>query len=219
MHSSIGLKVMMAVSGIIFVLFVLAHMYGNLKILAGHAAFDEYAHHLRTMGEPLLPYSGALWLVRIVLIVALVAHVYSAFTLWKRAQGARSDRYSVKKAAAASLSSKWMRWGGVAILLFVVFHLAQFTFMWINVGGTFQSPAERVVTAFGVWWLTLIYVVALLALAMHLHHGVWSASQTLGFTNTARSRSIAKGLGVFIAVVTVVGFLIPPLGILFGAIK
>ncbi len=219
MHSTVGLKLMMAVSGLYFVFFVLFHMYGNLKILVSHVAFDDYAHHLRTMFEPILPYEGFLWIFRLTLIVALVAHAYSAFTLWSRANHARSTRYAVKKASAASLSSKWMRWGGVALLLFIVFHLAQFTLMWINVGGTFASPAERVVAAFQVPWLTLIYVLALCALAMHIHHGVWSASQTLGLTNTAKSRRTAKATGAVLSAIIVVGFLIPPLAILFGAIK
>lgn len=82
MHSSIGLKLMMAVSGLYFVFFVLFHMYGNLKILASHEAFDTYAHHLRTMFEPILPYEGFLWIFRLTLIIALAAHVYSALTLW-----------------------------------------------------------------------------------------------------------------------------------------
>ena len=89
---------MMAVSGIIFVLYVLLHMYGNLKVLAGQAAFDEYAHHLREFGEPMLPYEGLLWIIRVVLVVALLAHAYAAFALWSRANGARPQRYAVKKA-------------------------------------------------------------------------------------------------------------------------
>lgn len=218
-HSSIGLKLMMAVSGLYFVFFVLFHMYGNLKILAGNDKFDEYAHHLRVMFEPILPYEGFLWIFRLTLIIAIVAHAYSAFSLWGRANAARANNYSVKKAAAATLSSKAMRWGGVTILLFVIFHLAQFTLMWVNINGTFSSPAERVIAAFQVWWLLLIYVVAMIALGLHLHHGTWSAFQTLGMTNTAKSRARAKSLGLFIATVTVVGFLIPPFAIMFGLIK
>lgn len=219
MHSSIGLKLMMAVSGLYFVLFVLFHMYGNLKILASHEAFDTYAHHLRTMFEPILPYEGFLWIFRLTLIIAIVAHVYSALTLWSRANTARGAKYEVKKAAAASLSSKWMRWGGIALILFVLFHLAQFTLLWINVGGQRGTPAERVVLAFQQPWLVLIYVIALVALAMHLRHGVWSACQTLGWTNTANSRRYANLAGVAISAITVIGFLIPPLAILFGVIQ
>ena len=219
MHSSIGLKLMMAVSGLYFVFFVLFHMYGNLKILASHEAFDTYAHHLRTMFEPILPYEGFLWIFRLTLIIALAAHVYSALTLWSRANTARGAKYKVKKAAAASLSSKWMRWGGIALILFVLFHLAQFTLLWINVGGYRGTPAERVVLAFQQPWLVLIYVIALLALAMHLRHGVWSACQTLGWTNTANSRRYANLAGIAISAITVIGFLIPPLAILFGVIQ
>ncbi len=209
----------MAVSGLWFVLFVLFHMYGNLKILAGHQAFDDYAHHLRTMFEPILPYSGFLWLFRLTLILAIVVHVYAAIVLWRRANGARSTRYAVKKAAAATISSRWMRWGGIAILLFVIFHLAQFTLMWVNVGGTFDSPAARLVAAFQVPWLTLIYIVALIALGMHLRHGVWSSLQTLGFTSTARARVAANTAGIVLGAVVFLGFLIPPLLIQFGLLK
>lgn len=210
----------MAVSGLFFVFYVLAHMYGNLKILAGHQAFDTYAHHLRTLGEPMLPYSGFLWVFRLVLIVALLAHLYSAFSLWSRAGHARGHRYLVKDAMHTSISSRTMRWGGVALLLFIVFHLLQFTFRSFYVGtAPVSSPAAMVVAAFQTWWLTLIYVIAMIALGLHLHHGTWSAFQTLGFTNSAKSRAIAKGAGAVIAGLVVLGFLIPPLAIQFGIIK
>ncbi len=213
------MKMVMAVTGALFVLYVVMHMYGNLKAFGGQAAFDDYAHHLRTLGEPILPYSGFLWMFRAVLIISLVAHVYSAFYLWSRAQGARTTRYQVKKAAAATISARFMRWGGVALLLFIVFHLLQFTTKTIQVGGSFASPYQGVVAGFQVWWVTLIYVLAMVALGMHLRHGVWSASQTLGWTGTARSRRLANVSAVTIAIVVVVGFLLPPLSILVGLIK
>ena len=96
-RSTIALKLLMAVSGIIFIGFVLLHMYGNLKAFAGHDAYNDYAHHLRTFGEPMLPYGGLLWVIRAVLIVSLVVHVYAAVTLWRRARMARTIRYQVKK--------------------------------------------------------------------------------------------------------------------------
>lgn len=217
--SSIGLKLLMAVSGLFFVFYVLMHAYGNLKILAGHEAFNEYAHHLREMLMPILPYSGFLWLFRIVLIVALIAHVYSAVTLWKRAAAARPEGYAVKKSAAATTASKAMRWGGITILVFLVWHLLQFTIVKFNVGDLpAYDPAALVVSSFQVWWNTLIYVIALIALGLHLHHGTWSAMQTLGFTNTAKQRATSKSIALFIAVVVVVAFLIPPLAIQFGLI-
>lgn len=218
-RTTIAMKMVMAVSGALFVLYVLLHMYGNLKAFGGKEAFDEYAAHLRTLGEPFLPYSGFLWMFRAVLILALVAHVYSAFYLWSRAQGARTTRYQMKRAAAATISARTMRWGGVALLLFIVLHLLQFTTKTIQVGGSFSSPYQGVVASFQVWWVTLIYVLAMVALGMHLRHGVWSASQTMGLTSTPRARRLANGTAVTIATVVVVGFLLPPLSILVGLIK
>lgn len=206
----------MAGSGVIFILYVLLHMYGNLKALAGQDAFDTYAHHLRTIGEPMLPYSGLLWIVRIVLIVAIIAHVYAALTLWSRASGARQQRYAVKKNLGSTLSSRTMRWGGVALFAFIVFHLVQFTIVKPNFNGSVdtdqvkESPYVMISAAFDLWWVLLIYVVAMVALGMHLYHGVWSASQTMGMTQTATSRQRAKTLGAIIALVVVIGFLIPP---------
>lgn len=224
-RTTVFMKAVMAVSGLLFVFYVLMHMYGNLKILSGNEAFDEYAHHLRTMFEPILPYSGFLWLFRILLIVALVAHAYSAFYLWSKANNARTSRYVAKEAARRTLKTKWMRWGGVALLLFLVFHLIQFTIVKVNfnsgvseaeIGG---SAAALLVAAFQLWWVVLIYVVALVALGLHLFHGVWSAAQTLGWTDTTRARAIAKGTAHVIAAVVAVGFAIPPLAILFGIVK
>ena len=195
------------------------HMYGNLKIFAGQEAFDGYAHHLRTLGEPILPYSGFLWLFRALLIVALVTHAGSAYWLWSKANGARSTKYQVKKAVEASLSSKMMRWGGTFLLLFLVFHLLQYTTNSIQVNGAFESPYQRVLAGFSVWWVVVIYLLALFALGMHLHHGVWSASQTLGLTGTPKARRHAKLTGLAVALVVGVGFALPPLAILFGLVK
>lgn len=215
------MKILMALSGALFVFYVLLHMYGNLKIFAGVGAFDEYAHHLRTMFMPILPFGGFLWLFRALLIVALVAHAYSAFYLWTKANGARTTRYVAKEAARATVTSKMMRWGGVALLLFLVWHLLQFTILKFNVGpdAIGDSPGRLVISSFHVWWVVLIYLLALVALGMHLFHGVWSASQTLGWAGGARSRRNAKATATVIALVTAIGFALPPLAILFGIVK
>jgi succinate dehydrogenase / fumarate reductase cytochrome b subunit len=196
-------------------------MYGNLKIFAGIAAFDDYAHHLRTMFMPVLPYGGTLWIIRVVLIVAVIVHVWAAFALWARAQGARTTRYVAKEAAKRTLKTKWMRWGGVAILLFVIWHLFQFTWLKINVGSLVagDSIGQLVISSFQVWWLTLIYLLAMIALGLHIYHGVWSASQTLGWANTARARVAWKAVAHVLAFVIAVGFILPPLAILAGFVK
>ena len=217
--STIFLKTMMAVSGLIFVAFVLLHMYGNLKAFAGHDAFNTYAHHLRTFGEPMLPYGGLLWVLRVVLIVSLVVHVASAAILASRASKARSQKYAVKKNRASSLSSRTMRWGGITLLLFIIWHLINFTIGRVNVaGGATNDPFNLVVDTFDTWWMTIIYLLAMVALALHLHHGTWSALQTLGLTNSARSRANAKTAGWVVAVVIAGGFSLVPLFVLFGVI-
>ncbi|WP_068105373.1 succinate dehydrogenase cytochrome b subunit [Nocardioides dokdonensis] len=218
-RSTITLKILMAGSGALFILYVLLHMYGNLKAFAGHDAFNEYAEHLRELGEPLLPYSGFLWLFRALLIIALVVHVVSAVVLWKRAQAARPVKYEVNKYKHSSLSSRTMRWGGVTILLFLVWHLLNFTIGKVNpTGGATTDPYNLMVDTFGLWWMTLIYLVAMLALGMHLHHGTFSAAQTLGWTSTAAARTRARALGWVLAVVVAGGFSLVPLFTLFGVI-
>ncbi len=222
--SSIGLKFLMASTGVIFILYVLLHMYGNLMALGGKESFDTYAHHLRTFGEPMLPYGGMLWIVRVVLIASIIGHLYAATKLWARAGAARQQRYSVKKNLGSTLSSRTMRWGGVALLLFVIFHLIHFTLVKpafnsdVSSGEIKDSPFVMVQASFELWWVLLIYVLAMLALGMHLFHGVWSACQTMGLTNAAASRRRAKTLGGVVAVVIVVGFLIPPFAIFFNLV-
>ncbi len=211
---------LMAVTGIIFILFVLVHMYGNLKAFAGHDAFNEYAEHLRTIGEPMLPHEGLLWVLRAGLIVSLVVHVACALVLWRRKERARSTKYVMKKNTSSTFSSHWMRWGGVALLLFVVWHLLNFTIGKVNVqGGPTDDPYDLLVDSFDTWWLTAIYLVAMAALAMHLRHGVWSAAQTLGLTNNSRARRNANVLGVLVAVVIAGGFSLVPIFTLAGVIS
>ena len=226
-RSTIALKLLMAASGIVFILFVLLHMYGNLKAFSGELAYNEYAHHLRTFGEPMLPYGGLLWIMRVGLLAALVAHVASAVALWRRSVKQRPVKYSVKKNKASSLSSRTMRWGGVTLLVFIIWHLLHFTIAKINVGAGGQgpditeNPYRLLVNSFlpEQWWMVAIYLLAMLALAFHLHHGTFSALQTLGFTNTAESRARARVAGWVVAIVVAGGFSLVPLFTVFGVIS
>ncbi len=223
--TTVFMKLLMATTGALFVLYVLMHMYGNLKAFGGQASFDGYAAGLRTLFEPILPYSGFLWLFRALLIVALFVHAYAAFWLWARARGARTNRYAVRSAAKGAGRSLWMRWGGVALLLFLAFHLVQFTVPKVNFNSAVpdsrigDSPYLLLVASFQLWWVLLLYVAAMVALGLHLFHGVWSATQTLGWANSERSRSIAKATAHVVAAVVVVGFLLPPLAIATGILK
>jgi succinate dehydrogenase / fumarate reductase cytochrome b subunit len=219
-RSTVALKLVMALSGLLFIGYVLAHMYGNLKAFAGHDAFNSYAEHLREFGEPILPHEGFLWLMRVALLVALVAHVTAAYLLWRRASAARSVKYQVKKNSHSSLASRTMRWGGLTLLLFIVWHLLNFTVPRVNpTGGATNDPYNLLVDTFDVWWMTLIYLAAMLALGMHIQHGTFSAMQTLGFTNTRAARDRFRAVGWVLAIVIAGGYSLVPLSVLVGIIE
>jgi succinate dehydrogenase / fumarate reductase cytochrome b subunit len=219
-RTTVALKILMALSGLLFIAFVLGHMYGNLKAFAGHDAFNEYAHHLREIGTPILPETGFLWIARVTLVAALVAHVACAVALWRRARGARTVKYVVKKHTGATYASRMMRWGGFTILLFLLWHLVNFTVGKVNVqGGPTNDPYNLLVDTFDVWWLTLIYLAAMAMLGAHLHHGFWSASQTLGITITARARARTRQISLTLALIITIGFALVPLAVLFGVIE
>ncbi|MFT4188061.1 MAG: succinate dehydrogenase cytochrome b subunit [Aeromicrobium sp.] len=223
-RSTVVLKILMAVSGLVMIGYLLLHMYGNLKIFAGQEAFDAYAHHLREFGEPMLPHEGLLWIVRVVLLAAIVTHVYCVVVLWRRNRkaagyvgGKRYHSKQNKTGVQRSYSSFTMRWGGLVVLTFIVYHLLHLTANTIHPGGASDSPYERVVNGFEIWWVVVSYTVALLAVGFHLWHGVWSALTTLGGNRSSnRIDSRLSGIAVVVTLVIVIGFLLPPWAILLG---
>ncbi len=224
LRSTVVLKAVMAASGLVMVAYLVLHMYGNLKVFAGQAAFDDYAHFLRTVGEPVLPYGGLLWIVRVVLGVAIVVHVVSAVVLWRRSRhataGRGGGRYESTKARTGvqrSYSSFTMRWGGVTLALFIVFHVLNLSAdNAIHPGGASVSPYVRVVNSFQIWWVVLVYTVALLALGLHLRHGFWSAFASLGANTSPARRRHLNQVAVAVSLVITIGFLVPPYAILLG---
>ncbi|SDI80032.1 succinate dehydrogenase / fumarate reductase cytochrome b subunit [Nonomuraea jiangxiensis] len=210
----------MAVTGAVMVLFLIGHMLGNLKIFLGRDSFNEYAHALRTLAEPLAPYRTLLTIVEIVLVVSVVLHMWAAISLSRRAHHARPVKYVAKKSQAAGYATHIMRFGGITILLFVIWHLLDLTFGVVNPKGFDAAPADRMVAGFDAsrWWVTLIYLVAVVMVGLHLRHGVWSAFQTLGWANRSRNRTLRLSAGLLSAVL-VIGFLAPPLAITFGVVK
>ncbi len=223
LRSTVALKALMAVSGLIMIGYLLAHMYGNLKIFAGEAAFNEYAHHLRTLGEPLLPRSGVLWILRSVLLASVLAHMYAAFSLWARARKARGgvQRYYSRRARGGvqrTYASFTLRWGGLIIALFVLYHLLHLTWNIIAPGGPAPEPYDRVVNGFQIWTVVLAYTVAMVAVGFHLRHGTWSALTTLGANVSNLARRRLNLLAYAVAGVVTVGFLLPPYAIVFGLV-
>ena len=178
----------MAVTGVVLVGFVIAHMVGNLKIFLGAEAIDSYAVFLRTMGEPLVPYETLLWMARLILLTSVVLHIVAAVQLTLMNWAARPRGYETKRRSPRSYAALTMRWSGVILALFVVYHLLHLT-----VGVVGFQPGEfhhlevynNVVAGFSVWYVSLFYIVAMAALCLHLDHGVWSMFQTLGLNNAA----------------------------------
>jgi len=215
--NSVFKKVIMAVSGIILVLFLVAHMIGNLHVFQGARAFNEYSDWLRTFGEPALGYRWFLTALEIVLVVAVVAHIWAAVSLWRQAKRARPVAYVSKKSPAQSYASRTMRWGGVIIALFVLYHILDLTFGVANPDGTDSTPYSRLVASFQNPIPTIVYVVALVLLGMHLRHGVWSATQTLGQSNRRRERSVNLFATAF-ATLLIAGYLVVPAAVVFGLV-
>lgn len=208
----------MAVTGGILVLYLVAHMIGNLKIFLGEDDFNHYAHWLRTMGEPAVPYRTVLTVIEVVLGVSVVLHMWSAVSLARRARAARPVKYrSKKKSHAQGYATHTMRYGGIIIALYVIWHLLDLTFYVVNPKGSDASPYDRMVADFDPsrWYITVWYVVALLLVGLHLHHGIWSAFQTLGL-RSKRSEGLLRGLALAVAVVITAGFISVPVSITFG---
>ncbi|MFE3947229.1 succinate dehydrogenase [Streptomyces sp. NPDC059118] len=216
--SSVGKKTVMAVSGLIMLLYLVVHMIGNLKIFFGSGEFNHYAHWLRTMGEPFLHYEWALWIVRVVLVAAVVLHATSAYQLSRRDIRARPAAY-VHRKPRASYATRTMRWGGIILALFIVWHILDLTTGTVHPGG-FQPghPYQNVIDTFSTWYGNTIYIVAMLALGLHVQHGFWSAAQTLGAGNAARDRAL-KTLANALAVVLTLGFISVPVAVMTGVVS
>lgn len=216
--SSVGKKVIMAVSGLIMLLYLVVHMVGNLKIFFGSGEFNHYAHWLRTVGEPFLHYEWALWIVRVVLVAAVVLHATSAYQLSRRDIRARPSKY-VHKRARASYATRTMRWGGIILALFIVWHILDLTTGTVHSGG-FQSghPYQNVIDTFSTWYGNVIYIVAMLALGLHVQHGFWSAAQTLGAGRATRDR-VLKTIANVLALVLTVGFISVPVAVMTGVVS
>ncbi|GAA0238233.1 succinate dehydrogenase cytochrome b subunit [Actinomadura nitritigenes] len=208
----------MAVTGAVLVLFLIAHMIGNLKIFLGASDFDHYAHWLRTMGEPAVPRRTLLTLLEIVLTVSVVLHIWSAVSLARRAGSARPVKYqSKKKSHAQGYATYTMRYGGIIIALFVIWHLLDLTFFAVNPLGSDATPYDRVIADFdgSRWYITIWYVLAVLLVGLHLNHGIWSAFQTLGL-RSPRSNGTLRLLAGGVAGLVTLGFIAVPISVTFG---
>lgn len=222
-YPSWAIKLVMAVTGLIFALFVIGHMAGNLKLYMpahdGVAALDAYGAFLRTMGEPLFPYESILWVIRIVLLVALVAHIHGAITLISRSGKSRGKfRRTNLMGGVDSAATRSMIVTGVIILLFLLFHLADLTLgLSPAAPESFEHGAvhANMIATFSRWPVVLLYVIANLALFLHLFHGIKLAASDLGITGR-RWRVVFSWLAALVPLIVVAGNIIMPLSVLFG---
>jgi succinate dehydrogenase / fumarate reductase cytochrome b subunit len=216
-RSTVGAKAVMAVSGLLLLLFLVAHMVGNLKIFFGADSFDNYAHWLRTIGYPVVPHVWYLWIQRGVLTAAVIGHAWAATTLALRAKRARPVAYAHRPKVQGSYAARTMRWGGVIILLFIVWHLLDLTAGTVNPVGDAAHPYANVVADFAPsrWPVTLFYALAIVAIGFHVRHGLFSALRTLG-QRTAKGEKRARVVALGFAILLCVGFLSVPFAVLVG---
>jgi len=214
-RTSIGKKVVMAVTGVVGVLFLIGHIFGNLHIFEGSEKFNEYGEFLRIIGAPIFGSSQLLWIIRFGLIACIVLHVVSAVQLTQQSRAGRPVAYQSRKDPRATWSSLTMRIGGVIILLFIILHLANLTWGSLHPGFIHGDVYHNVVGLFQLWPVTIFYVIAMLAVGFHLDHGAWSMFQTLGLRSSRNNTLLRRG-STTLAVVFVIASSTVPLAVLFG---
>jgi succinate dehydrogenase / fumarate reductase cytochrome b subunit len=221
--TAVGKKYVMAVTGIMMVGFVVVHMIGNLKMYLGADEFNHYAEFLRELLVPILPRTVTLWLLRLGLIGAVLLHIHAAYGLTRLNHGARAVKYqSPRDYQVANFASRTMRWTGIIITLFVLWHLADLTWGTVNAVGTDGTFVRgdvynNVDRSFSRVPVALLYIVANIALGIHLFHGVWSLFQSMGWNNP-RFNKWRRQLATAIATVVVVGNVSFPIAVLAGIV-
>jgi succinate dehydrogenase / fumarate reductase, cytochrome b subunit len=229
-RTSVGKKVIMAITGFVLVGFVAFHMYGNTKMYQGPAVFNEYAAGLREIGHPIFGHEHLLWIARLVLLGSVVLHIWSAASLTAQSQKSTAAngiggmrRYGEKK-ITTGYAAYTMRYGGIVIFLFILYHLAHLTFGAFYGAGQYQHPENgeyfvynNVVVGFQNPIVSGIYLVTMIFLGLHLYHGVWSMFQTLGLNN-AKYTGMLRGLAILVAVVVTLGNLSFPIAVMAGIV-
>jgi succinate dehydrogenase / fumarate reductase, cytochrome b subunit len=191
-RSTIGKKAVMAVTGIIMIAWLVLHALGNLLAFRGSEAINAYSAFLKSTGE-------LLWLARGILLVSVLLHIIAAVQLTATDLQARPAGYARRDPQVSTIAVRTIRWGGVALLLFVVLHLLHLTFGTIHPAFDHKDVYGNVIAAFQIWWVSLLYLAAMVALGLHLYHGGWSSLRTLGVirpSDDPLKRRIAAALAI-----------------------
>jgi succinate dehydrogenase / fumarate reductase, cytochrome b subunit len=207
-QSTIGKKIVMAVTGIIGILFVLGHMSGNFLMFKGQGAMHDYALLLRT-SMPLL------WVIRLGLLAAVVLHAVAAYQLTMMSRAARPQGYAVRTPQVTTVAARTIRWGGVLLLVFIVFHILHMTLGTVHPQFTHLDPYNNVRIGLANPAIAAFYILAMLALGLHLYHGGWAVVRTLGVARPS-TQPLKRKLALVIAIVVAGGFIAIPLATLAG---
>jgi succinate dehydrogenase / fumarate reductase cytochrome b subunit len=207
-RATIGKKVVMAVTGIILVGWIVGHVLGNLLVFRGPAAINEYAALLKSN-------AALLWGMRSVLFVVVVLHITAAVQLVRQESSSRPVGYVKQVPQASTFASRTIRWGGVLLAVFIVYHLLHFTTGTLHPSFSHSDVYGNMLSAFSIPWVAAIYLVAVAALGLHLYHGIWSMFQTLGISHPSMT-AFRRRLAIGIAAIVYLGFTAIPVAILFG---
>ena len=213
LRSSIGRKVVMAVTGAILFGFVLLHMVGNLQVYLGPEAMNGYAVFLREF-----LHGWGLWGARLILLAAVILHIWSATSLTLTSRKARPVAYARVEWRESTYASRTMRWSGVLIFVFVIYHLMHFTFGNAHPSFIEGDVYHNFIAGFRSWPVSIAYIVAMVLLGLHLRHGFWSMFQTLGVSHP-RYIAMAKAGAWIFALLIVVGNISFPLAVLAGYLR
>jgi succinate dehydrogenase / fumarate reductase cytochrome b subunit len=210
-RSTIGKKAIMAVTGLIMAGFLVLHMAGNLQAFDGPTRINRYSAFLHSTGE-------LLWLARVVLLAAVVLHIDAAIQLTRIARAARPVGYAERRPQVSTIASRSLRWGGVILAAFIVFHILHMTTGTVHPSFTPGDVYHNLVTGFRVWPVAVFYLVAMGALGLHLYHGVWSSARTLGIARPT-PHPLHRPVALVVAVVVAAGFALIPIAVLAGWLR
>jgi succinate dehydrogenase / fumarate reductase cytochrome b subunit len=221
-RSTLGKKFVVGVTGLAMFLFLVGHMLGNLKAFmgadaAGEYKIDIYARFLREMGEHMFGQTTLLWVARLGLLAAFVLHVVTIIQLQILNRKSRPVGYAKTVYGSATVASRTMFWGGMILALFIVLHLLHFTFGTIHSEFVHGQVYANIHSAFSVWYVSVLYLIAMAFVGLHLYHGLWSVFQTLGMDNADRNAALRASATV-VSLVIFLGFSVVPLAILSGAL-
>ena len=214
-RTSVGKKFYMAVSGFILIGFLVAHMVGNLKMYMGADSFNHYAEFLREVGYPILHHMVGLWIFRLILLGCVGLHMLSAWQVYTQSRNARGSKYKKEESLSFAYASRTMRWGGVIIGTFVVYHLFHFTIGSAHPEFVHGEAYQNVVNGFQNPLVVGFYILALVMVTFHVYHGLWSAFQTVG-ANHPKYNPYRRPLALVLAFLLFIGFLTAPVGVMAG---